>query len=170
MTRQRRLKDLRTEDFVVAKDGRVLVHRCYPLRMVDGRPTPFPTLFWLADEAMVKHISHAERDGWIRRFQERVREDDVARAAHAEEHAAYIRERWELLTDADREIIRGAGMEDEFLKRGIGGMLDRAKIKCLHLQYAHHLARFNTIGQWMEDEGLVERPALRARAPSGPSE
>jgi len=159
--RQRRLKDLKTEDFVVAKDGRVLVHRCYPLRIVEGRPTPFPTLFWLADEAMVKHISHAERDGWIRRFQARLAEDPNARAKHAEEHEKYIRERWGLLTDDDRTLIREAGLEAEFTERGIGGMVDRAKIKCLHLQYAHHLARFNTIGQWMEDEGLVERPVLQ---------
>ena len=159
--RQRRFKDLRTEDFVVAEDGTVLVHRCYPIRIVEGRPEPFPTLFWLADEALVKHISHAERDGWIRRFQERLQEDDEARAAHAREHEAYIRERWELLTEEDRALVREAGLEDDFLKRGIGGMFDFAKVKCLHLQYAHHLARFNTIGQWMEDEGLVVRPELR---------
>ena len=159
--RQRRLKDLRTEDFVVAEDGTVLVHRCYPLRMVEGRPEPFPTLFWLADEGMVKHISHAERDGWIRRFQDRLADDGDARAAHTAEHEAYIRERWELLTEADQALIREAGLEDDFLKRGIGGMFDFGKVKCLHLQYAHHLARFNTVGQWMEDEGLVERPTLR---------
>jgi len=159
--RQRRFKDLRTEDFVVAEDGTVLVHRCYPIRMVEERPEPFPTLFWLADEAMVKHISHAERDGWIRRFQQRLREDDEALAAHAREHESYIQERWELLSDDDRERVREAGLEEDFLKRGIGGMFDFAKVKCLHLQYAHHLARFNTVGQWMEDEGLVVRPKLR---------
>ena len=158
--RQRRLKDLQTEDFVVAKDGRVLVHRCYPLRIVEGRPTPFPTLFWLANEEMVKHISHAERDGWIRRFQERLRADPEALERHAAEHAAYIEERWSLLTDEHRALVRESGLEADFRERGIGGMLDRAQIKCLHLQYAHHLARFNTIGQWMEDEGLVVRPAL----------
>ena len=129
--------------------------------MVEERPEPFPTLFWLADEAMVKHISHAERDGWIRRFQERLATDDDARAAHVKEHEAYIRERWELLTDEDRSLVGAAGLEEDFLKRGIGGMFDFGKVKCLHLQYAHHLARFNTVGQWMEDEGLVVRPKLR---------
>ncbi|MHC4954921.1 MAG: DUF501 domain-containing protein [Planctomycetota bacterium] len=159
--RQRRHKDLRTEDVVVTEDGTVLVQRCYPLRVVDGQPTPFPTLFWLADEAMVKHISHAERDGWIQRFQARLAEDEDARAALSRETDAYVRERWEMVTEDDRELIRNAGLEREFLERGIGGLSDRAKVKCLHLHYAHHLARGNTIGRWMEEEGLIEPPRLR---------
>lgn len=158
--RQRRLKDLRTEDFVVAKDGRVLVHRCYPLRIVEGRPTPFPTLFWLADEAMVKEISHIERDGWIRRFQARLVDDADARAMLSREHEAYIEERWSLLSEEHRALIRDADMETEFTNRGIGGMLDRGQVKCLHLHYAHHLARENTIGRWMESEGLIVRPEI----------
>ena len=158
--RQRRLKDLRTEDFVVAKDGRVLVHRCYPLRIVDGRPAPFPTLFWLADEAMVVAISHVERDGWIRKFQARLAEDDEAAAALAAEHERYIEERWSLLSDEHRTLIREAGLEAEYRQRGIGGMIDRKQVKCLHLHYAHHLARGNTVGRWMEEAGLVERPEI----------
>ena len=161
--RQRRLKDLRTEDFIVAEDGRVLVHRCYPLRIVEGRPTPFPTLFWLADQAMVIDISHVERDGWIRRFQARLAENRQAAAVLAREHESYIKERWSLLSDEHRTLIREAGLEAEFRERGIGGMVDRAQVKCLHLHYAHHLARGNTVGRWMEEEGLIERPLLRKR-------
>ena len=42
-------------------------------------------------------------------------------------------------------------------------MIDRAQVKCLHLHYAHHLARGNTVGRWMEEEGLIEGPLLRSR-------
>ncbi|HIC96436.1 TPA: DUF501 domain-containing protein, partial [Candidatus Bipolaricaulota bacterium] len=33
----------------------------------------------------------------------------------------------------------------------IGGLADWDKVKCLHLHYAHHLARGNIVGRWVED-------------------
>jgi len=158
--RQRRLDDLRTENFVVAKDGRVLVHRCYPLRTVNDRPTPFPTLYWLADEALVKEVSHIEREGWIRNFQERIANHAEAREVLTHQHHSYIEDRWALLSEEDRSVICEAGLESQFRDRGIGGMIERCEVKCLHLHYAHHLASENLIGSWLEQEGLITRPEL----------
>ena len=94
--RQRRFRDLRIEDFVVADDGRVLVRRCYPIRWIEDRPTPFPTLYWLADEELVKLISHVERDAWIKRFEARIAADAELAAAYRRDHESYIEERWAL--------------------------------------------------------------------------
>ena len=149
--RQRRFRDLKTEDFVVAEDGRVLVRRCYPIRWINDRPTPFPTLYWLADEELVKQISRVERDGWIKRFEARIADDPDLAAAFRRDHESYIEERWALLTDEDKEHAAGLGLRE----RGIGGLLDRGKVKCLHLHYAHHLARSNTVGLLMVEEALV---------------
>jgi hypothetical protein len=153
--RQRRFRDLKTEDFVIAEDGRVLVRRCYPIRWINERPTPFPTLYWLADEDLVKRISHVEREGWIKRFEARIAADPELTDAYRGDHASYIEERWALLSEQDRAHAEALGLRE----RGIGGLLDFGKIKCLHLQYAHHLARSNTVGRLMEAEQLIERPA-----------
>ncbi|MHC4938361.1 MAG: DUF501 domain-containing protein [Planctomycetota bacterium] len=152
--RQRRFRDLKTEDLVAADDGRVLVRRCYPIRWIDERPTPFPTLYWLADEDLVKRISHVEREGWIKRFEARIAADPELAGAYRSDHESYIEDRWALLTEEDRPHAERLGLRE----RGIGGLLDFGKIKCLHLQYAHHLARSNTVGELMEAEGLIERP------------
>lgn len=155
--RQRRFRDLKTEDFVLAEDGRVLVRRCYPIRWINERPTPFPTLYWLADEDLVKRISHVERAGWIKRFEARIADDPELSEAYRLDHESYIEERWALLSEEDRVHAEALGLRE----RGIGGLLDFGKIKCLHLQYAHHLARSNTVGRLMEAEQLINRPASR---------
>lgn len=157
MTRQRRFRDLRTEDFVVAEDGEVLVRRCYPIRMHGDRPTPFPTLYWLASESLVKRISHVEREGWIKRLEAEIAADAALAEAFRADHRRYIEQRWKLLEEEDRELVRQFRMEPDLLKRGIGGLLDFGKIKCLHLHYAHHLADENTVGRLLEERGLVER-------------
>ena len=149
--RQRRFRDLKTDDFVMADDGRVMVRRCYPIRWINDRPTPFPTLYWLADEDLVKRISHIERQGWIKRFEARIADDPELTNAFRADHRSYIEERWAMLTDEDQKHAEGLGLRE----RGIGGLLDFGKVKCLHLHYAHHLARSNTVGRLMEEQELL---------------
>jgi hypothetical protein len=38
-----------------------------------------------------------------------------------------------------------------FKERGIGGLQDWDRVKCLHMHYAHHLVRENVIGQWIAE-------------------
>ena len=156
--RQRRFRDLKTDDYVIAKDGRVLVRRCHPIRVINDRPTPFPTLYWLADIEMIKLISHVEREGWIKRFEARIAEDAALLETMHADHERYIEHRWALLDKLERAAAKRyeLGLRD----RGIGGLQQFGKIKCLHLHYAHHLADSNTVGQLMEDEGLITRPEI----------
>jgi hypothetical protein len=40
---------------------------------------------------------------------------------------------------------------------GIGGLRDWQQVRCLHMQYAHHLCGENVIGQWLDQHyGLSE--------------
>ena len=75
-----------------------------------------------------------------------------ARAALRRDHEGYVAERWSLLDATEREEVRAAGLAEVFEKRGIGGLGNWQSVKCLHLHFAHHLARENAIGALLADE------------------
>lgn len=127
--------------------GHPQVIRVYPL--AGGKP--FPTLFWLSCPSLVQQISHLEYQGWIERIERYILEDPKFRARYHQDHRAYIEERWKELTERDRHWIKEQGLESVFLRRGIGGLKDWDKVKCLHMHYAHHRVRENVIGQWLEE-------------------
>ncbi len=130
--------------------GHPLVLRCRPVREVDGRLEPFPTLFWLACDDVHRQIARIEADGGVDLARAWLREDPARLAAFSAQHDAYVAERATLLSDDDRRRLESAGILDELRRRGIGGMLARDAVKCLHLHYAHHLARENLLGAWVD--------------------
>jgi len=89
--------------------GHALVLRCRPVRNDRDPVEPFPTLFWLACDAVAAQIARLEYEG------------------------------------------------------GIGGIADRATVKCLHLHYAHHLARGSALGEAIDALGEIRL----CDAPSG---
>jgi len=115
----------------------------YPL--IEGKP--FPTIFWLTCPYLTKAIDHLEAEGWIKRMETRVRENQVLAARLQAAHLAYINERQRLLTEEDRVFPEETGMSAALLKKGIGGTADFSRVKCLHLHVAHALARENPIGK-----------------------
>ena len=48
-----------------------------------------------------------------------------------------------------------AGVAAALRERGIGGIANRDSVKCLHLHYAHHLARGSAIGAEIETLGTI---------------
>lgn len=128
-------------------DGHARVLRCHPLRIVDGRPVPFPTLFWLACPVLIRALSNLERAGHIKQLQALVLDDDGLRERLRVAHAAYCDERTGLLADDELDLLAAHGLERCSGLVGIGGLRDPTTIKCLHLHYAHHLARSNPIGE-----------------------
>ncbi len=52
-----------------------------------------------------------------------------------------------LLSGEDRRFLADSGMSTSLLDKGIGGIADLNRIKCLHLHVAHALARENPIGE-----------------------
>jgi hypothetical protein len=103
--------------------------------VVDGKP--FPTLYWLSCPLLCRAVGTLEAEGWVGRLEKRVASDAELRAALEQAHEAYVAER-ETLGDC-----ASGGAEP----RGIGGIADRSRLKCLHLHVAHALVRANPIGR-----------------------
>ena len=116
--------------------------------LVDNKP--FPTLFWLVDAELNYRIDQLEAGGLIARLQVRIDADDSLQASMAEDHRHYIALRDKYMSPADREAINRLGFGPVFADKGIGGIADRSRIRCLHTWYAAHLVRANTVGRLLE--------------------
>jgi len=118
------------------------VIRVHPV--VAGKP--FPTLYWLTCPFLSKEIGHLEAAGWVKRLENRMAEEDDLRIAMYEAHRRTCEQRDGLLSSDDRDALTEAGMLVEFHRRGIGGISDWDRLKCLHLHAAHALADENAVG------------------------
>ncbi|MFV0277301.1 MAG: DUF501 domain-containing protein [Parahaliea sp.] len=127
---------------VAAEDGSPRVVRVASL--VDGKP--FPTLFWLVDRALNYRIDGAEAGGLIARLQARVDADADLQAAMVSDHRAHITLRDSFIGAGERAELARLGFADVLEQRGIGGIADFGRIRCLHTWYAAHLVTANTIG------------------------
>jgi hypothetical protein len=66
----------------------------------------------------------------------------------------YARERWNLLTQRDQELVmERKGWKNALHENvGIAGIRNFGRVKCLHTHYAHYLAtKDNIIGQWVQE-------------------
>ena len=160
--------DVRSDVEVRCPAGHPLVLKCHPVRRGNGRFLPFPTLWWLVCPQVVEAISRIEHAGWIHRFEERLAADAEARAQHEADHVAYVLERAALLSDEERAELEARGLTASLAERGIGGIRDRRRLKCLHLHYAHHLARGSVVGRWIDELGAVA-PCAASADPARPA-
>ena len=117
--------------------------------LVDDKP--FPTLFWLVDADLSYRIDQAEAGGLIKRLQQRVNSDVGLRQAMARDHASHIALRAEYITPSEQRRLRQLGMAEVLARRGIGGIADFTRIRCLHTWYAAHLVVPNTVGAMLEE-------------------
>ena len=117
--------------------------------LVDEKP--FPTLFWLIDPELNYRIDQLEAASHIARLQACVDADPELRSSMAEDHRAHIALREQLMSREDRARIHELGFSDSLAKRGIGGIANPARIRCLHTWYAAHLVVPNTIGRLVDD-------------------
>ena len=116
---------------------------------------PFPTLYWLVGAELCLRIDRLEAAGWIARLQDRVDASTTLQQAMQDDHARHREERLRFLSDAERQLLSEKGMQAALDERGIGGISEPARIRCLHTWYAAHLVTPNTIGR-LVDELLVE--------------
>ena len=113
-------------------DGSPVVIRNAPL-LRDG--TPMPTRYWLVGEPERTWVSRLESAGGVDRA-----EGEVDTAELVAAHARYALERDEALP-AEHDGPRPSG--------GVGGT--RTGVKCLHANYAWHLAGGDDpVGRWIE--------------------
>lgn len=148
-------RDLVSDVVLRCPAGHPLVLRCHPVRHGKGGATPFPTLYWLACPTVAATIARLEHGGAIARLEAQIAADPALRARVAADHDAYVRERSAALTTDERAELERRGLLAAFERRGIGGIVDRATVKCLHLHWAHHLVRGSAIGAWIEREAVV---------------
>ncbi len=127
--------------------------------IVDGNP--FPTTYWLTCPYLSKGIDRLEADGLIGELEEKLEGDGPLRERLAAAHRSYIAERDRLLSSADRRYLEERGMMRSLSGRGIGGIADFSRLKCLHLHVAHALVSGNPIGEIVLD--LLERRACPER-------
>ncbi len=116
--------------------------------IVDGKP--FPTLFWLIDPQLCLSIDRVEAAGVIAQLQEQIDADPALQAQMREDHEAHIALRVSYLTPAEREVAERQGFLAALEARGIGGIADFSRIRCLHTWYAAHLVNSNTVGRLLD--------------------
>ena len=121
--------------------------------VVDDKP--FPTLYWLVGAELCLRIDRLEAAGWIARLQDRVDASTALQRAMHDDHARHREARSRFLSDAERQLLSEKGMQAALDERGIGGISEPTRIRCLHTWYAAHLVTPNAIGQ-LVDELLAE--------------
>ncbi len=140
------------EEIVVSSpDGSPMVIRVASL--VDD--TPFPTLFWLVDPGLSYRIDQAEAGGLIKRLQGRIDADPQLQRQMRADHLAHIALRDGYMPAAVRQQLQTLGYGRVLDKKGIGGIADHKRIRCLHTWYAAHLVVANTVGRLLDDWWLA---------------
>ena len=112
--------------------------------VVDGKP--FPTLFWLIDADISLKIDRLEAAGWIAKLQRDVDISATLQEQMALAHEAHKRLRETFLSEAERTLLTDRGMMSALADRGIGGIKEPNRIRCLHTWYAAHMVEANSIG------------------------
>jgi hypothetical protein len=118
--------------------------------LVQGKP--FPTLFWLCSQDLDKELARIESTGWIKQMEQELQENPLLLETYRQQQQDYVDLRWKLMDPDDRRLIEAQGFVDLFNTLGIGGIAQWDKVRCLHMQYAHHLVADNLIGQRLDQE------------------
>lgn len=138
---------------VTSADGEPAVIRVASL--VDDKP--FPTLFWLVDPALSLRIDREEAGGLIGRLQTRIDTDPSLQDSMAADHRAYIKLRDSYLSEEERAALQRLGFADVLAHKGIGGIADFSRIRCLHTWYGAHLVVPNTVGRLLDQHWQEEQ-------------
>ncbi|TBR44874.1 DUF501 domain-containing protein [Marinomonas agarivorans] len=113
---------------------------------------PFPTLYWLSSKAIDKALAKIESLGVVKELEKRLQSDSELRNTYHQAHKDYIAARWKYMRPEHKSIIEEKGFTPLFNQLGIGGIKNWDQIRCLHMQYAHHLANKNPIGTILDNE------------------
>lgn len=122
---------------------------------------PFPTLFWLSSKDLYQAIAEIETSGWVKQIEAELEQNEDLRAAYLTNQLSYVELRWALMRDEDKTRIEELGFSDLFNQYGIGGIRQWDKVRCLHMQYAHHLAEGNVIGARLDEEFGLNTLAIK---------
>ncbi len=125
---------------------------------------PFPTIYWMVHPVLRKAVSVLEdKHNGVRVLEERLRGIEIASAR--EFHDKCRNDRIGMLTDEHKERLGRDHPKwlEALSEKGVAGIDDPRKVKCLHTHLAHYLSpggEANLIGrwvlEWMLELGLVE--------------
>lgn len=115
---------------------------------------PFPTLFWLVDKAINYQLDQFEAEGLIAILQNQIDASAELTAELRQSHVDYIELRERYMRQKIKSKLMDLGYYKDLQKRGIGGIADFTRIRCLHTHYASHLVKPNLVGR-MLDSGYL---------------
>lgn len=107
---------------------------------------PFPTMFWLIDAEISLKIDRLEAAGWIAKLQQMVNESSAIMLQMKQAHEAHNKLRDGFLGEEERMLLESRGMITALSDRGIGGIQEPDRIRCLHTWYAAHMVEPNCVG------------------------
>lgn len=134
---------------VAARDGAGAPAVIRVASLVDGKP--FPTLFWLVDPVLCYRIDQLEAGGLIALFQQRIDAQPDLQRSMREDHHAHIILRESYIIPAVHQRLRELGFGDALANKGIGGISNFSRIRCLHTWYGAHLVVPNTVGAMLDE-------------------
>ncbi|RLE29822.1 DUF501 domain-containing protein [Candidatus Acetothermia bacterium] len=112
----------------------------HPLRREGDRFEVFPTLFWLTCPFLVEEVARLESAGWVKRLEARLKAEPELAAGYARAHEKYRAERLALISPEEEKFLREKGAWDA-VETGVAGLRNPLRVKCLHAQLGHFLAR-----------------------------
>lgn len=112
---------------------------------------PFPTLFWLVDKLLNYAIDQIEASGYIAELQACIDQSPALQETMVEDHKVHIQLRDSLMSVSEQQDIAALGFSSVFQSRGIGGIENFTRIRCLHTYYGSHLVVPNTIGTLLDE-------------------
>ena len=120
--------------------------------LVDDKP--FPTMYWLVDKQLNYRIDQLEAAGLIAHMQQMIDADESLQSAMIHDHQQFILQRESHRSPAIKQRLINKDYFEPLQRRGIGGIANFTRIRCLHTYYASHLVKPNTIGNWLDKEYL----------------
>lgn len=113
--------------------------------LVGGKP--FPTLYWLTCPFLHREIAALEAKGMIPQIEQEIAASPELAEQVVRAHYSYIDQRRRLLSRDDLAYLEKSRMLPALMERGIGGIADFSRIKCLHMHVAHELVESNPVGR-----------------------
>ncbi|SKA11020.1 DUF501 domain-containing protein [Selenihalanaerobacter shriftii] len=131
----------------------------YPIYDKEDDIGIFPTTYWLSCPELIDRISELESEGLIKEIQEKIISDKNKFAELLSVYKDYAQKRIDLLTEDDLQNIKDnfPGRWKVISESGVGGIMEKEGIKCLHTQYADYLInQKNPVGRVI-NQLLTER-------------
>ena len=110
----------------------------------------FPTTYWLSCPYYVKEVARLEDKGLIKKFTRKLKRDPVFYEKLKKAHQEYAGQRFSLLTEQQIKEIKQKSLKmlRVLKKSGVGGIMTKKGIKCLHTHLADFLVnKTNPVGQ-----------------------